>query len=364
VDDLTDAQRRALTHVRAAANARRAQALDRLGPDVDVAAVAAGLAEVRITLNFHPDRRLVDGRTVAQSLAREGVYRGQFETGISNGSRTAYPDGERDQWEQRLFGRAYHDPPVPAAQRPRYGALNPHNFSDGGSPRFGSCHVRLRPPVLRRATLTLGDSHAGPRDIGTLDAFESVLAGLVEHARATGVTLGAPGVDPVELLSRRLGRLVGADPTVHPGRCLDDYVEVQVHGPVELARDAEALVLDPAFADDAVGEDLLNLAERLDIAVEWHCGFELDPEEFDDQFRGPHLPPYARAVADRLAGARGVINAAVVGRAAASAVTEPDQWRPFGAPDELLQYVKHLWHTLVYCGRPAPAAQPSQPSPI
>jgi len=74
-----------------------------------------------------------------------------------------------------------------------------------------------------------------------------VLAGLVEQARATGVTLGAPGVDPVDLLSGRLGRPVGADPTVHPGRCLDDYVEAQVHGPVELARDPEALVLDPAL---------------------------------------------------------------------------------------------------------------------
>jgi hypothetical protein len=360
VDHLTDEQCRALAHVTSVAAAGRAQALARLGPDVDLTAVAAGLAEVRITLNFHPDRRLTDGRTVAQSLARDGVYRGQFETGISNGSRTAYPGGERDRWEERLFGRAYHDPPVRAAGRPRYGALNPHNFSDGGSPRFGSCHVRLRPHVLRRTTITVGDSHLGPRDIGTLDAFECVLAGLVERARATGITLGVPGVDLVDLLAGRLGRPVGADPSVHPGRCLDDYVEAQVHGSVVLARDAEALVLDPAFGEDAVGQDLLSLG----VPVEWHCGFELTPEEFDDQFRGPHLPPYARAVADRFAGPRGVIDAAVVGRAAAAVLTEPERWHGFGAPDELLQFVKHLWHTLVYCGRPAPLAMPPQPSRI
>jgi hypothetical protein len=353
VDELSVAQQRALDHVRCVATVGRPAALSRLGSDVDLGAVAAGLAEVRITLNFHPDQLLADGRTVARSLAQDGVYRGQFETGISNGSRTAFPGGERDQWEERLFGRAYHDPPVRAADRPRYGALNPHSFSDGGSPRFGSCHLRLRPHVLRRTTITVGDSHLGPRDIGTLDAFECVLAGLAERARAGGVTLGVPGVDPVDLLAGRLGPPIGADPSVHPGRCLDDYLEAQVHGGVVLARDAEALVLDPAFAEGAVGQDLLSLG----LPVEWHCGFELAPEEFDDQFRGPHLPPFAQEVARCFAGPRGVIDAAVVGRAAAAVVTEPDRWRDFGTAEELLQYVKHLWHTLVYCGRSAPVGR-------
>ena len=33
---------------------------------------------------------------------------------------------------------------------------------------------------------------------------------------------------------------------------LDDYIEAQVHGPVRLDRDVEALVLDPSFRDTDV----------------------------------------------------------------------------------------------------------------
>jgi hypothetical protein len=344
--ELTAAQRGALAHVRQQARAGRADALRRLGSDVDI----TGLGTAPITLNFHPDRLIADGRTVAESLATDGVYRGQFETGITNGSRTAFLSGERDRWEEQLFGQAYHQPGAPPGERPRYGALNPHHFPDGGSPRFGSCHLRLRPEVNARATFTVGDSHLGPRDVGTLDAFECVLAGVVEQAQATGVTLGLAGVDPVALLAGRLSPRVGADPTVHPGRCLDDYVEAQVHGPVRLAHDVEAVVVDPAFRAGPVGQCLRSLG----VPVEWHCGFELAPDEFDAEFRGPHLPAYARAVAAEFAGERGVVDAAVVGRAAAAALTDPDRWRRFGEPDDLLQYVKHLWHTLVHFGRPIP----------
>ncbi|WP_343245120.1 DUF3626 domain-containing protein, partial [Streptomyces sp. SID14478] len=59
-----------------------------------------------MTLNFHPDRLLpsADGRTtVADRLAADGRYRGQYETGLSNGSRSAHPGGLRDGWEEALF---------------------------------------------------------------------------------------------------------------------------------------------------------------------------------------------------------------------------------------------------------------------
>ena len=62
---------------------------------------------VSITVSFHPDRLLADGRTVAESLVADGRYRSQFETGISNGGLTAFPGGDRDVWEQRMFAGAY-----------------------------------------------------------------------------------------------------------------------------------------------------------------------------------------------------------------------------------------------------------------
>jgi hypothetical protein len=73
---VTTPAQRALAHVRALT--------PEPGPD--------GLLDrVAVTVNFHPDRLLADGRTVAEHLAAEGVYRSQFETGISNGGLTAYP---------------------------------------------------------------------------------------------------------------------------------------------------------------------------------------------------------------------------------------------------------------------------------
>lgn len=82
-------------------------------------------------MNFHPDRLLADGRSVARALYDDGVYRGQFETRISNGGLTAYPGGDRDVWERALFDGAYHRVRVGAAERPKYGGLNLMNHLNG-----------------------------------------------------------------------------------------------------------------------------------------------------------------------------------------------------------------------------------------
>ncbi|WP_412543845.1 DUF3626 domain-containing protein [Longispora sp. K20-0274] len=336
---LTAAQRAALDHVRS--TVRRDRAL----PD-SAALLAAVRAHGRITLNFHPDRLLADGRTVAEGLASDGRYRSQFETGVSNGGLTAYPGGDRDRWEERLFGGAYQAPGVRVADRPTYGALDLMGHPDGAAPRFGSCHVRLRAAVSERATFCHGDSHTGPTDLGTIDAFEDVLAGLV--GGATEAMLGVPGVDPVAHLLALPARS-GVDPAQAPGRALDDYVEAQVHGPVDLAADAEALVLDPSFDGTETGKLLVVLADRCGIGVEWHGGFTLTADEVPVEFRGPVMRPLAARILGDHAPS-GVLDAAVLGHAARSVVTDPDLWAEWGTRAETLQYVKQLWHCLVAYG--------------
>lgn len=52
-----------------------------------VAAVSEGPAvapDVRITLNFHPDR-VARGLPLLEALAQDGAYHSQFVTGTSNG---------------------------------------------------------------------------------------------------------------------------------------------------------------------------------------------------------------------------------------------------------------------------------------
>jgi len=100
-------------------------------------------ANARIGLHFHPDRPDSRLKTVAEALLEQGIYRNQFETLISNGSVSALPGGERDLWENRLFGGAYQTASTTNHQRPKYGALNVMLHSDGPAPRFGSCYFLL-----------------------------------------------------------------------------------------------------------------------------------------------------------------------------------------------------------------------------
>lgn len=66
-------------------------------------AVANLKSHARIALHFHPDRLDSSKKSVAEALFEQGVYKSQFETLLSNGSVSAYPGGERDLWEKRIF---------------------------------------------------------------------------------------------------------------------------------------------------------------------------------------------------------------------------------------------------------------------
>ncbi len=184
-------------------------------------------------MNFHPDR-LSRGLGILETMARDGRYRSQFETGTSNGGLTAFPGGDRWAWESRIFGGAYDR--GPAAERPKYGSLNFRRRAAGGSPRFGSAHFRLKPETLDRTTFCYPDSFLEPTDFGVASAMP-----LIALAEADDKDL------------------------------LDDYIEAQVHGPVALYRDVEALVLDPCFR----GTPVERASDQLGCPVEWHAGFWL-----------------------------------------------------------------------------------------
>lgn len=121
---LSAAQQAALRHVRSRALSERSAARRRIAASLgkstvtsnEVAALLALVASAPLALNFHPDRLAGDGRTVAQAMLDDGVYRSQFETRISNGGLTAFPGGDRDRWEERTFAGAYQQPGVAPAK--------------------------------------------------------------------------------------------------------------------------------------------------------------------------------------------------------------------------------------------------------
>lgn len=245
---------------------------------------------VGLTLHFHPDRKSA-GATVIDALARDGVYRNQFETGTSNGGVTAFPGGDRWRWESRLFAQRYDA--APAAARPLYGSWNRHGDPYGGSPRFGSAYLRLRDDVVERATFCFPDSADEP----TLFGGSTRLAELCAAADAASLDV------------------------------LDDYVEAQVHGGVMVSRDVDAVVLDHCFRDSPI-EDA---ARRLGCAVEFHPGFCARTADLDAQYRTPAAVLLARSLG-------ATITPATVGVAANS-----------GLHDQ--QLVKHVWHLLARYGR-------------
>lgn len=201
-----------------------------------------------LTLNFHPDTRIF-GELAIESIAREGFYKSQFETGTSNGGLTALVEGDRWKWENSIFGGAYDD--ADPALRPKYGALNFTHSVIGGSPRFGSCHFRLLPHILARTTFCYPDSHLEPTSFGVMERMA-----LIDLAEQNALNL-----DPV----------------------LDNYVEAHVHGLLSIETDVEAVVLDPSYRETTVERS----AHKLECDVEWHDGFELQLDRLlaHEQFR-------------------------------------------------------------------------------
>ncbi|WP_037671277.1 DUF3626 domain-containing protein [Streptomyces griseus] len=256
------------------------------GPPVDPA--------LRITLNFHPDRS-ARALPILHALARDGSYHSQFVTGTGNGGLTAHPGGDRWRWESRIFGGAYDD--APAHERPVYGALNFRRQVVGAAPRFGSSHFRLTGAALARATFCYPDSAAEPGDFGV----------------AAGMSLLA---------------LAEADEQ----DALNDYIEAQIHGGVDLTRDVEALVLDASYRDTPVEE----AARRLPVPVEWHPGYRLAVAELrrHGDYRGEEYADLGARIAED-----GHIDPRVIGDAARTGRYE-------------IQDLKMVWHTLARFGAP------------
>ncbi|MDI5967801.1 DUF3626 domain-containing protein [Streptomyces sp. SL13] len=262
-----------------------------------VAAVSSGEPldpRWQLTMNFHPDRA-AGGVPVLRRMARDGVSYSQFVTGTGNGGLTAHPGGDRHRWESRIFGGAYdHASPH---ERSVYGALNHRAATAGGAPRFGSSYFRLNASTRTRATFCYPDSSTGPTAFGVAD--RCALVALAD----------ADALDP-----------------------LDGHVEAQIHGPVLLDRDVDALVLDPSYR----GTPVETAAGELPCPVEWHTGFHLTVDRLRRQgdVRDRHIVDLGAAIARD-----GRLDPRVIGDAVRTARHDP-------------QDLKKVWHCLARFGSP------------
>jgi hypothetical protein len=242
--------------------------------------------DLAVTVHFHPDR-LVGEVSLLRHLVTDGVYRSQFETGTSNGGLTAHAGGDRWRWENRMFGGAYDH--LPPSARPKYGSLNYRRRPAGGSVRFGSSHLRLKREVRTRTTFCYPDSFGEPDDFGTAEHLSLVA-------------------------------LAEADTQDE----LDDHIEAHVHGPLRLATDVEALVLDPAFR----GTDVEAAAAELPFPTHWHHGFRLPVDVLAEHadYRGEDVVRAGKEIAED-----GWLDARIIGDAVRAGRHDP-------------QVLKRVWH--------------------
>jgi hypothetical protein len=298
----------------------------------------------RVALHFHPDRIDNRGLTVVNGLLRDGIYKSQFETHVSNGLLSPELGGSRDHFENQLFGDAYSG----IKHRPKYGAVDFGLCPLGPAPRFGSCYLVTHPQILPRCTFSYMDSYRQPKEKGTIKCFDAILAALLSESFERQYALGIAGLKPSKLIEHFSQHLTDAMSTrfsTRPSGNLDHYIEAQIHGDVSLDQDVAMLVADPSFIGSTIGDSLIALCDEYAIELHWHQGRQINVAQVPDDFRGAAMPALAQSIAEDE-----LINAEIIGRAAYLLQKQPASWSERGAHTKKLQDLKLLWHVLVKYG--------------
>ena len=352
--NLTKSQLSALDHITKYASSRKESAQRTLteilyqsdiDPEKFSTAVSSIKSHARVGLHFHSDRPDPNMRPVAEAMLEQGIYRNQFETRLSSGGVSAYPGGDRDIWEQRIFGGSYHLDGTTVRERPKYGSLNLMVHPDGPSPRFGSCYFLLNPEISQRCTYTYLDSHQDPKEKGTYDEFDDILAALMRDAFFGDFAIGERNLTTTKLVEHLLSNLEKPfeDPSnQEANRNLNHYIEAQVHGDISLQDDVDLLVADPSFKSVHIGEILHQLCSQYSIDLYWHMGFAMWVQDVPTDFRGPAMPSLAKRISQKDA-----IDTSMIGIAAMDLKRDPASWSSRGTYEDVLQELKLLWHVLV-----------------
>lgn len=301
----------------------------------------------RISIHFHPDRPLENKKLVVDSLIESGFYKSQFETYISNGSVSAHAGGDRDLWEQNLFGGAYKE--YIKEERPKYGSLNIMFHSDGSSPRFGSCYFLLKPEISKYATYTYMDSHKNPNEKGTYKEFDYIISALLSEIFERDYALGEKNLTITKFINHLLYN-IGNDLDENifkslPSRNLNHYIEAQVHTNISLKDDVETLVIDPSFKETEIGKSLVELCLKYDINLFYHKGFKLNVKDVPNDFRGNTMQSLAKKIAEN-----NIITAYIIGKACLDLKNNPNKWNDRGDYKTSIQELKLLWHVLLKYG--------------
>ena len=164
----------------------------------------------------------VKAETVAL-LAKDPLYRNQFETGTSGGTLGSI----RAIWEDTMFGKNYSC--AQPHERPKYGCLNMTGdiFGVAKAQHYGPLFMILKPDVRLRTTFTDSDSsNSDGTDVATSEFYAHVLM------RYSNAELQAV----LRVAQTAESRIRGCNSS-----SFGQYKEAQIHGPLRIKQDVLAL---------------------------------------------------------------------------------------------------------------------------
>eukprot|EP00697_Spironema_sp_BW2_P005344 gnl/Spiro4/17451_TR9283_c0_g2_i1.p1 gnl/Spiro4/17451_TR9283_c0_g2~~gnl/Spiro4/17451_TR9283_c0_g2_i1.p1 ORF type:complete len:648 (+),score=226.29 gnl/Spiro4/17451_TR9283_c0_g2_i1:88-2031(+) len=228
---LTDQQTRALQSVQKYARQRSMEAM----PALQARCAAYGDQDtVQAVLRYIRDKAPitihVSHDVIINFLLKDTHYRNQFETNTSKGT-LSHPT--RVGWEDGMFAGIYHDT-IPF-DRVKYGSLNIVNDPAGvkSAYHYGDCYLQLK-GVRLRTTFAGGDTGCSSNHtLAMCEYYAHICTGFNES----------------EL--KCLCEVATGKVTHHDSSCFSQYKEVQIHGPIELSKHVEALVVPTSFRTSA-----------------------------------------------------------------------------------------------------------------
>jgi hypothetical protein len=281
----------------------------------------------------------------------DGEYHNQYITGTSNGGLNPYMGGNRDLWEKRLFQGAYHYEDSKMIDRPKYGALNIHNYIDGAAARFGSCFFTVKPHVVERCTFAFGDSSTNPDVMGTSRQFYGIVNALLKRVGDAGKLLDKENFNIKQAIDYILS--MQKDRMKDMGRNLDICIETHIHGKLSFLNDIESFYIDESFVSTDIEKIAKDISERYDIKLRYIPKRQFNISMIDDDEWKWKGVPLTRTLADRINekfGGNGLLNAVLIGLASQDSVIHPQDWLDIGSEYDLFQNFKKIWHYCAFWG--------------
>jgi hypothetical protein len=160
---------------------------------------------------------------------------------------------DRDEWERSTFNGGYHQEAISPSERPKYGALNFTGDPLGAAPIFGLCHLVLKDSVRKRTTVTFTDSsRPAVAQVGTLETLPHVLLNKSDAS-----------------LRRSIEVQLGTAQNWRPEMRDPEYIEAQIHGPIELDRDVAEIVAHVRYRNGPPAVSFAKLAKKLALPLRW-----------------------------------------------------------------------------------------------